>query len=296
MAATPPLARTPKAPDRASTSHPRLRVRWDRVSVLLALAAVLITVVAHSMVVAARDNLKNVGPAQPAETNVAVAPTTDAQPKCPPPMRGVVRTATMVSAEAEHAQRTVALTFDDGPGTSTPEVLDVLHRNDVPATFFVVGQNAAAEPEMLSRIVAEGHAIGDHTWSHPIPSAKAGWKASTLTKEIARTRRAIIDATGREPCLFRPPGGIIKGAGRVAHAAGLSMILWSVDTRDWAAPPNAKFASVIQKRAAAGLKQQHPVILLHDGGKRVATVAALPGIINDYRAQGYRFVTLEESR
>lgn len=75
------------------------------------------------------------------------------------------------------------------------------------------------------------------------------------------------------------------------------MILWSVDTRDWAAPPNKKFAPVIQKRAAAGLEQKHPVILLHDGGgNRVATVAALVGIINDYRSHGYRFVTLEEPR
>jgi peptidoglycan/xylan/chitin deacetylase (PgdA/CDA1 family) len=190
----------------------------------------------------------------------------------------------------------VALTFDDGPGPWTADVLDVLQQNDVPATFFVIGQNAAAEPEMLQRIVAEGHVIGDHTWPHPIPSAKAGWNASTLTKQISRTRQAIVDATGREPCLFRPPGGIVKGAEKVARAAGLSMILWSVDPRDWALPPSKKFASVIQKRAATGLNEQHPVILLHDGGNRVATVAALAGIINDYRSHGYQFVTLDQPR
>jgi peptidoglycan/xylan/chitin deacetylase (PgdA/CDA1 family) len=75
------------------------------------------------------------------------------------------------------------------------------------------------------------------------------------------------------------------------------VILWSVDTRDWAAPANKKFAPVIQKRAAAGLEQEHPVILFHDGGgTRTATVAALSGIINDYRSHGYRFVTLDEPR
>jgi peptidoglycan/xylan/chitin deacetylase (PgdA/CDA1 family) len=75
------------------------------------------------------------------------------------------------------------------------------------------------------------------------------------------------------------------------------MILWSVDPRDWSAPPSKKFAPVIQKRVEAGLEQEHPVILLHDGGgNRVATVAALAGIINDYRSHGYRFVTLDELR
>src|SRR5215211_8139 len=293
MAATPPVARTPKAPDRAPAGRPRLRVRWDRVSVLVALVAVLATVIVHSMVAAVRNNLKSVD-AKPAVTTVVPAPSAASQPKCPRPMPGVVRAAPVIHGETGEAQPTVALTFDDGPGPLTTDVLDVLQQNDVHATFFVIGQNAASEPEILQRIVADGHAIGDHTWSHPIASARPGWKASTLTKQISRTRQAIVDATGREPCLFRPPGGIVKGAERVAHAAGLSVILWSVDTRDWAAPPSRKFASVIQKRAAAGLKEQHPVILLHDGGNRMATVAALPGIINDYRAHGYRFVTLDE--
>jgi|SRR6188508_1754060 len=298
MASTPP-GRSPNAANRASMSHPPLRVRWDRVSVLVALVAVLATVVAHTMVLAVRNNLKPAEP-KPAPVQAPVqvhpaAPAVNRQPTCPRPSRGVVRTAPVGAGQAGEAQPTVALTFDDGPGPSTPEVLNVLQQNGVPATFFVIGQNAAAEPEMLRRIVAAGNAIGNHTWSHHIPSAKAGWKASILTKEIDHTRRAISAATGRESCLFRPPGGIIKGAAGVAHEAGLSMVLWSVDTRDWAVPANKKFAPLIQKRAAAGLKQKHPVILLHDGGgNRVATVTALVGIINDYRSHGYQFVTLDK--
>jgi peptidoglycan-N-acetylglucosamine deacetylase len=301
MASTPPPGRTQNAANRASMSRAQLRVRWDRVSVLVALVAVLVTVVTYTVVVAVRHNLKP-AEAKPARVEAAAtvrpaAPAVSRQPTCPRPSPGVVRTAPVGNGQAGEAQLTVALTFDDGPGPSTPEVLNVLQQNGVPATFFVIGQNAAAEPEMLQRIVAAGNVIGDHTWSHRIPSAKAGWKASTLTKEIDHTRRAITDATGREPCLFRPPGGIIKGAAGVVRAAGLSMILWSVDTRDWAARPNKKFAPVIQRRAAAGLEQKHPVILLHDGGgNRVATVAALVGIINDYRSHGYRFVTLDEPR
>ena len=298
---TTPPGRTPDAANRASMSRPQLRVRWDRVSVLVALVAVLATVVAHTVMVAVRTNLKPADakptPVQaPAQVHPA-APAVNRQPTCPRPSPGVVRTAPVGHGQAGETQPTVALTFDDGPGPSTPEVLNVLQQNGVPATFFVIGRNAAAEPEMLQRIVAAGNTIDDHTWSHHIPSAKTGWKASILTKEIDHTRRAISAATGREPCLFRPPGGIIKGATGVAHAAGLSMILWSVDTRDWAVPPNTKFAPIIQKRAAAGLEQKHPVILLHDGGgNRVATVAALVGIINDYRSHGYRFVTLDEVR
>jgi peptidoglycan-N-acetylglucosamine deacetylase len=304
MAAPPPLDRTPKTSNPGPVGPSQLRVRWDRVSVLVALVAVLTTVIIHTIVVAIQDSLEPsaAGPATTeamatAATATATAPADSPQPRCPRPAAEVIRTAPVVHGEATGSQPTVALTFDDGPGPLTPAVLDVLRQNGVTATFFVVGQNAAAEPQMLQRIVAEGNALGDHTWSHRIPSAKAGWKAGTLSKEMERTRRVIVDATGREPCLFRPPGGITKGAEKVTKAAGRSMILWSIDTRDWAAPPSAKYAAVIRKRAAAGLKEQHPVILLHDGGgNRVATVAALAGIIDDYRSHGYRFVTLEEPR
>jgi peptidoglycan-N-acetylglucosamine deacetylase len=301
MAAPPLLDRTPKTSNPGPVGPSQLRVRWDRVSVLVALVAVLATVIVHTIVVAIQDNLEP-SAAGPATTEVvaspaATTPTDSPQPKCPRPAADVIRTAPVVHEKATDSQPTVALTFDDGPGPLTPAVLDVLRQNGVPATFFVVGRKAAAEPEMLQRIVAEGNALGNHTWSHRIPSARAGWKADTLTKEMQRTRRVIVNATGREPCLFRPPGGITKGAEKVVKAAGLSMILWSVDTRDWAASASAKDAAVIRKRAAAGLKEQHPVILLHDGGgNRVATVSALAGIIDDYRSHGYRFVTLEEPR
>ena len=325
MASTPQPGRTTKTTQRVPVSRPPLRVRWDRVNVLVALVIVVVTVLVHTLVVAIRDNLAAVVPppaatkvsdAPPATTQAPEAPATQApeapatptqtapappeintHQACPSPASGAIRTAPVRHGPADQLQRTVALTFDDGPGPSTPEVLEVLQQHGVTATFFVVGRNAAAEPEMLQRIVAEGHVLGNHTWSHHIPSANAGWKASTLNREIERTRRAIVNATGRGPCLFRPPGGITKGARAVTRAAGLSMIMWSVDTRDWSVPPNTKFAPAIQSRAATGLKEEHPVVLLHDGGgNQAATVAALPGIINDYRSHGYQFVTLAEPR
>jgi peptidoglycan/xylan/chitin deacetylase (PgdA/CDA1 family) len=270
-------------------------VRWDRVSVLVALLAVLTTVTAHALISAVHDGLRAMSaePPPPAGTTISVAQQApEAHQNCPPPATAVVHTAPPV---ADAAARTVALTFDDGPGPATPAVLDMLHRNGVRATFFVIGQRAAAEPEMLRRIAAEGHALGNHSWSHRIPSAKAGWKRSTLSTEIERANRAILAATGLKPCLFRPPGGIVKGTGKATRAAGLSTILWSTDPRDWAASASTKSASVIRKRVAAGLTEEHPVILLHDGGgDRSATVAALQGIIDDYRAHGYQFVTLAE--
>jgi peptidoglycan/xylan/chitin deacetylase (PgdA/CDA1 family) len=111
----------------------------------------------------------------------------------------------------------------------------------------VVGRQVATEPDMLRRIVAEGHALGDHTWSHRIPSLTAGWNPSRLADEIKRTNKMILETTGRKTCLFRPPGGVVKGARTVTRAAGLSMILWSIDPRDWAAPANQKFAPIIRE-------------------------------------------------
>jgi peptidoglycan-N-acetylglucosamine deacetylase len=295
VAATPPPGRTTQAKGRASVGHAQLHVRWDRVSVLLALVAVLAVVVTHTVVVAVRGDPGAVA-SKPAPKKGADH-VANAQPECPRPTTAVIRAAPALQGEAGAPLRTVALTFDDGPGPSTPAVLDVLQQAQVPATFFVVGKKVANDPEMLRRILASGHVLGNHTWSHKIPRASAGWNRSTLAGEIERTRQAVLDAGGLKPCLFRPPGGIVKGADRVTRKAGLSVILWSVDTRDWADPPaGAKsFAAVIRKRAAAGLTEEHPVILLHDGGgDRTATVAALAGIIEDYRAHGYRFVTLDK--
>ena len=295
MAATRQAERKPQTVSPAALRPSRLRVRWDRVTVLLALLGVLTTVTAHTVISAVNDGLRAMSaePPPPAGTTISVAQQApEAHHKCPPPATTVVHTAPAV---ADVAARTVALTFDDGPGPATPAVLDILHRNGVRATFFVIGQRAATEPEMVQRIAADGHALGNHSWSHRIPSAKAGWKRSTLTAEIERANRAILAATGLKPCLFRPPGGIVKGAGKATRTAGLSMILWSTDPRDWAASASKKSASAIRTRVAAGLTEEHPVILLHDGGgNRSATVAALQGIIDDYRARGYQFVTLAE--
>ena len=301
MAATLQPRRTTQTSTTASNAPGRLRVRWDRVSILVALVVIFTTVIAYSVVdVITGDPKPEATKPSPSIEVAKQATNTDKNNtpnECPQPAAKIIHTAPAVTGESDATARTVALTFDDGPGPATPAVLDVLAQSGGPATFFVVGQRATAEPEILRRIVAGGHALGDHTWSHQTPGPRTGWKHQTLSREIERTKEAIFSATGLKPCLFRPPGGVVKGARSVTRTAGLSMILWSVDPRDWSAPPSKKFAPVIQKRVAAGLEQQHPVILLHDGGgNRVATVAALAGIINDYRSHGYQFVTLDEPR
>lgn len=293
MAATRQAEHKPQTVRPAPVRPVRLGVRWDRVSVLVALLAILTTVTVHAVISAVQDGLRAMSAEAPppAGTTIgAVQQAPETHRKCPSPTTAVVHAAPAVT---DDTVRTVALTFDDGPGPATPAVLDILHRNGVHATFFVIGQRVAAEPDVVQRIAADGHALGNHSWSHHIPSAKAGWNRSTVTAEIERTNRAILAATGLKPCLFRPPGGIVKGARKATRAAGLSMILWSTDPRDWAVAGSKKSASVIRKRVAAGLTEEHPVILLHDGGgNRSATVAALQGIIDDYRARGYQFVTL----
>src|SRR6188472_629005 len=168
MAATPPPGRTPQTAKSPSIGRPRLRVRWDRVSVLLGLVVVLATVVVHTVIVAVSREPSAVA-ARPTRIKIT-EPVANARHECPPPAIEVVHSAPTDSSDEPATARTVALTFDDGPGPSTPAVLDVLRVNGVHATFFVVGQRVAAEPEMLRRIVAEGHALGDHTWSHRIPS------------------------------------------------------------------------------------------------------------------------------
>ena len=286
----------------------QLRVHWDRVAVfavILVLILVLIVVMITRAFVETDRRADVAGTAdsaaQPAAAESATqpaaatsAPPSAAQLLCPTAGSQPITAAPAV-AGGDPAAQTVALTFDDGPGDFTPQVLDVLREKQVRATFFVLGREVAQKPEMLQAIVGAGHMVGNHSWSHDMPNPSSGWKASTLTREIDRTGEAIAEATGQQACLFRPPGGVIKGVQGVSRDASLSIVMWSVDTRDWAGqrPGDVRFADTLRRRALRGLKEEHPLVLMHDGGGyRGSTVAALPGIIDDYRAAGYQFVDL----
>jgi peptidoglycan/xylan/chitin deacetylase (PgdA/CDA1 family) len=180
----------------------------------------------------------------------------------------------------------IALTFDDGPGPYTPQVLTVLERYHVPATFFVVGKMLQYFGAAAVKEVEDGDEIGDHTESHPeLARLSAHDQYEQLFEQIARVELL----GGHRPVLFRPPYGSFNATTmRQLAKLHLLMVLWSVDTGDYLQPG----VPVIVERALAGA---HPgaIILLHDaGGVRTQTIEALPQVIQGLRQKGYSLVTV----
>ena len=192
----------------------------------------------------------------------------------------------------------LALTFDDGPDPLyTPQVLDVLKREHAPATFFVVGLHGEANPELLRRIVNEGHEIGSHTYTHPDLGLIS---RRQFDLELNATQRLLEGETGHRTLLFRPPFAedvepeTPDQAGIVAHASKLGYYTsgMQIDPNDWQRPGTAQIVSRVLQQVADGDGQ---VVLLHDsGGNRDQTIAALPQIIDTLRARGYSFTTVSE--
>lgn len=191
-------------------------------------------------------------------------------------------------------ERTVALTFDDGPDPRwTPAVLDVLRREDVPATFFVVGARAAREPALVRRVLAEGHELGNHTWSHTDLGAVPTWRRNL---ELSLGQLGLAGSAHVSSALLRPPYSAgptsltprALRAVRAEAAAGYVVVLTDRDTEDWRSPG---VGTIVRNGAPDGTAGQ--VVLLHDGGgDRAETVAALPALIASYRSAGYTFTTV----
>ncbi len=185
------------------------------------------------------------------------------------------------------ADKVAALTFDDGPDPNfTPKVLDVLAQRQVPATFFMIGWEAAASPDLVRRIAAAGDGVGSHTWNHLDLTRldEAG-----MVVQVDRTEALLSSETGWKVTCIRPPQGHENpGLVRRLSERGLSTVLWSADTRDWTRPGT----DTIVRRALANLSPG-AIILLHDGGgDRGETLAALPRIIETVQSQGYRLVPI----
>lgn len=199
-----------------------------------------------------------------------------------------------VFSESRTSQKLVALTFDDGPYPPyTDKILDVLKERQVPATFFVIGQNAAKYPELIRRIAAEGHQLGNHTYNH-VDLLKLDRQA--IITEITQTNEAIASAVGYIPHVMRPPHGFRDAVVMDTMAEyQLKVVEWSVSSRDWVNPG----AEVIAERTL-GKVRNGSIILLHDGDgiaaalPREQTVAATCIIIDNLVAQGYKFVTVDE--
>jgi peptidoglycan/xylan/chitin deacetylase (PgdA/CDA1 family)/spore germination protein YaaH len=199
----------------------------------------------------------------------------------------VVRHAGIIAGE-------VALTFDDGPDPRfTPQILEVLAREHVPATFFVIGSQAARAPELVRRTFDAGHTIGNHSFTHPNIDAVSDLRLRT---ELEGTSRLVESIIGRRPLLYRPPAladiepRTASGAIAFARAGSLGYLVVdaTIDPRDWEQRSSERIVGDTLAQAGHG-----GVILLHDGGgDRTATVRALPEIIAGLRARGLRFVPL----
>ncbi len=188
----------------------------------------------------------------------------------------------------------LALTYDDGPNDPyTWRMMEVLERHGIKGTFFLIGRFVRQKPDIARALVEAGHAIGSHSWDHPnlIFISKAA-----VHRQLEQTQKAVFDATGVEPKLFRPPFGRRRpGSLGAVRAYGLEPIMWSVTCYDWKAKSAASIVGHARRQIRGG-----DVILLHDGGYRCMgtdrsrSVAASDQILTIYRQQGYEFVTIPQ--
>jgi len=212
---------------------------------------------------------------------------TKAARRCPRPSYGAHR-------YAPGRVKTVALTFDDGPGRSTAAIVKILARYKVPATFFNIGVQVAGRPAMVRKEVKAGYVMGDHTWDHPDLDLLS---AAGQAREIDRMNAKLKAVAGVKACVFRPPYGDYDSTTlRLAQQRRMSVWLWSVDTQDWMARGSGSsywVHRIIRLAEQEGRALRHPVVLMHNqAAGNPATIAALPVIIRFFRSHGYRFVRL----
>jgi peptidoglycan-N-acetylglucosamine deacetylase len=190
--------------------------------------------------------------------------------------------------------KVLALSYDDGPNDPwTMKLLEVLGKHQVPATFFMVGRYVRERPEIARAVCAAGHAVGNHCFHHRnlIFAGKA-----ELRKELEDTSKAIEDATGERPFLFRPPfGGRRPGTFKVVEELKMFPVMWRVTCFDWAAKSHEEILKHARRQIAGG-----EVVLLHDGGHlrmgedRSHTVRATDELIREYKDRGFLFTTVTE--
>jgi peptidoglycan/xylan/chitin deacetylase (PgdA/CDA1 family) len=181
----------------------------------------------------------------------------------------------------------IALTFDDGPNPLyTFQILAILRKYDVNATFFVIGSHAAAYPALVQQESQQGILIGNHTWTHP---HLIYLSPAAVRHELQSTSNEIQADTGVLPSVFRPPYGEFNSSVRsIAASLGLSTVVWNVDPKDWSRPGTNAIIQNVLKSVHNG-----SIILLHDGGgNRSETVAALPTIITRLAQRGFQFITI----
>lgn len=183
----------------------------------------------------------------------------------------------------------VALTFDDGPGQYTSRLLDELKERGIPATFFVVGRNAAKHTDLLKRMIDEGHVVGNHTMNHKNLTKQT---EETVLSEIGTSADIIEQATGVRPYLLRSPGGNINDAVKaVLKEQAVLSINWSVDTRDWESKDKVKILETAFQEGRYGI-QDGSIVLMHDIYE--TSVDAAVEMMDRLIAEGYTFVTVPD--
>ncbi|WP_329440924.1 polysaccharide deacetylase family protein [Streptomyces sp. NBC_01426] len=223
-------------------------------------------------------------PQGPPPTSYRLAPMTSDSPARPAVAKPAVRTRPIEGLPADPSTAgAMVLTFDDGPDPRyTPGILDTLARYQVRAMFFVCGEMATENRDLLRRMVAEGHVIGNHTWTHPlIPQLTR----PALTSEIGRTSDVVQQAVGEAPKWFRAPyGAWNRAAFEIGAELGMEPLAWTVDSLDWTEPGTTTIVSRVLKGAGSGV-----IVLNHDaGGNRAQSVQALATYLPQLLSRGYR--------
>jgi len=214
----------------------------------------------------------------------AAAPSTDA-PATPAP--APVAAPKITYSDCHVDGQYIAMTFDDGPHkTNTPRLLDMLKARHIHATFFLVGENVVENQEIVKRILAEGHELGNHSWSHPNLQIMGD---AGVRDQLQKTQDAITKASGVTPKLLRPPyGSFTTRQKNWAHGEfGFTVVLWDVDPEDWKYRNAEHVKKEILKAAVSG-----SIVLSHDIHK--TTVDAMPEVLDTLIARGFKFVTVSE--
>ncbi|MDQ0191418.1 polysaccharide deacetylase family protein [Alicyclobacillus cycloheptanicus] len=221
-------------------------------------------------------------------TLVIAAPARPAQAAKQPASGTAASAAGSAAAGAADApaasHKTLYLTFDDGPSQRyTPQILDILRREHVRATFFVLGSRSQEYPGLVRRIRLEGHELGNHGFYHEVITGKPDvW----VRQDVTKAERAIRAASGVTPVLYRPPGGMIdQREMAMLTKAGHPVVLWTLDSGDWRAKSAAPIVNTVLRNVQPGA-----IVLFHDGiSPSRYTAQALPKIIRVCRARGYTF-------
>ncbi|GEM_PF-1766900 len=223
-------------------------------------------------------------PVEPTETPVPPPPTPTPAP--PVPLINKIK----MTAE-QRAGKVAYITIDDGPSRNTPALLAMLRGKNVKVTFFVLGRNAEAHPQYIKDIAADGHVIGNHSYSHVYKQIYAS--PDTLREEIVHTNNVIKNILGQDyqVTLFRFPGGLKQSDPayvQVVTDLGMDFYAWNIDPKDSGGSKSTTEALVAKFNSQLG-SMKHPVILMHDAANKDTSVQALAVMIDQLRAKGYSF-------